>query len=97
MEYIDIKPFGKVLKDRFELSLKYKLLRNFDGMWITTRKCIDNYQKYGEYLRGWIDKPEKRKEVQYLFATPEKKEINEGYYTSPKKRRKNQIDELLLL
>lgn len=97
IEYIKIKPYGRVVKDRFDLSVKYKLLKQSGDYWLKTKKCIDNYQKFGEYLKGWIEKPVKGKQVQYQFLELTDKRIAEPYYQSKKYKRKQQIEEISLL
>jgi len=56
---INIKPYGTILKDRFDLAVRYKLLKEFHGLWLTTKKCQKNYKNFGEYLQGKIEKPKK--------------------------------------
>lgn len=48
-----------ILKDRFELSLKYNLVENEEGGWRFTQKCFDNYDinTYLRYLKGSLEKP----------------------------------------
>lgn len=48
-----------ILKDRFELSLKYGLVRTTQDGWEFTQKCIDNYDMntYLRYLKGNLEKP----------------------------------------
>lgn len=48
-----------ILKDRFELSLKYKLVENKEDGWKFTQKCFDNYDTntYMRYLKGSLEKP----------------------------------------
>ena len=46
-----------ILKDRFELSLKYNLVENEEGGWRFTQ-CFDNYDinTYLRYLKGSLEK-----------------------------------------
>lgn len=67
--YINIKPYGQILKDRFDLSVKYKLLKEFQGMWLCTRKCLDNYENFGDYLKGRVEKPKKKLGPKYSYAS----------------------------
>jgi hypothetical protein len=58
---MNITPFGEVLKDRVELSIRYKLLEQVNGIWRLTQKCKSNYDSnsYIYYLRGSVEKPER--------------------------------------
>ena len=48
-----------ILKDRFELSLKYNLVEKEEDGWKFTQKCFDNYDinTYLRYLKGNLEKP----------------------------------------
>lgn len=65
LEAINIFPFGKILKDRFEIAVKYSLIRNVADcdIWVLTEKCKRNYDTYSfhQYLDGTVDKPMKVK------------------------------------
>lgn len=56
---MNLIPFGEIARDRYEISVKYKLLEKVNGIWRLTTKCKDNYQpeSYVRYLRGVIEKP----------------------------------------
>ncbi len=56
-------PFGEVLEDRYEVSIKYGLLEKVGGIWRLTAKCKKNYEpdSYVMYLLGKTEKPEKIK------------------------------------
>jgi len=61
MKFMQLTPFGEILKDRYELSKKYGLIEKTGGIWRLTSKCKDNYDsiQYIYYLRGKIEKPKK--------------------------------------
>lgn len=63
-ETINLFPFGKILKDRFDLACKYNLLECVDGtdIWRLSQKCKDNYEEvsFHYYLEGKVDIVKKR-------------------------------------
>lgn len=56
---MNIIPFGEIARDRYEISVKYKLIEKVGGIWRLTKKCKDNYdsESYVHYLKGDIEKP----------------------------------------
>lgn len=57
---LQIKPYGLVLKERLDLFMKYKLIKQISPLfYVPTNKCTNNYDCIGEYLRGELDKPKK--------------------------------------
>lgn len=56
-------PFGKVYKDRIELSKKYNLIEQVvgAGIWRLTKKCTSNYDpvSFIYYLQGKTEKPKR--------------------------------------
>lgn len=58
-------PFGEVKEDRFEISEKYNLIEQVNGIWRLTSKCKKNYNEmsYFRYLKGEIEKPTKPSEA----------------------------------
>ena len=52
-------PLGDIDRDRYEISKRYNLIENCNGIWRLTKKCKDNYdsESYIHYLRGNIEKP----------------------------------------
>ena len=55
-------PFGEVVKNRLDISKQCDLVKRVSNVWILTQKCRDNYDpiSYIEYLRGKLDKPQKK-------------------------------------
>lgn len=58
---MNLIPFGEVKKDRYEISVKYKLIEKVAGIYRLTKKCRDNYDpdEYVMYLQGKIRKPKR--------------------------------------
>lgn len=52
-------PLGELIQDRVDLSLKYKLFENKDGIHRLTDKCRKHYDEmsYLKYLKGMREKP----------------------------------------
>jgi hypothetical protein len=65
-------PLGELIEDRVELSLKYKLFENKDGIHRLTDKCRKHYDEmsYLKYLKGMREKPVKITDVK---PRPQKK------------------------
>jgi len=65
-------PFGEIIKDRFEIAKRYKLIEPINDIWRLTKKCKDNYisVSFHRYLRGDIEEPKKptRKTKQELIG-----------------------------
>jgi hypothetical protein len=72
---MNLIPFGEIVRDRYEISVKYKLLEKVNGIWRLTTKCKDNYQpeSYIKYLRGSLEKPIRISEVKQEVKRPETK------------------------
>lgn len=70
---MNLIPFGEVLRDRYEISVKYKLIEKINGIWRLTTKCKDNYQpeSYIKYLRGNLEKPIRITGVKLEVKRPE--------------------------
>lgn len=62
---MNLIPFGEVLRDRVEISKRYKLIELINGIWRLTKKCRDNYdpESYVHYLKGDVEKPRRISEV----------------------------------
>jgi hypothetical protein len=62
---MNLIPFGEVLRDRVEISKRYKLIEIVNGIWRLTKKCRDNYdpESYVHYLKGDVEKPRRISEV----------------------------------
>ena len=56
-----IIPFGEIIKDRFEIAKRYKLIEPINDIWRLTKKCKDNYisVSFHRYLRGNLEQPKK--------------------------------------
>ena len=56
---MNLIPFGEILKDRYEISVKYGLIEKKGGIWRLTTKCKSNYDcgSYFRYLQGKAEKP----------------------------------------
>ncbi len=91
MQYINIKPYGRILQDRFNLAVKYKLLKQFDNLWLTTRKCNDNYSDFGMYLKGTINEPRKKSKDKYSYYNSETSKLEK------QKTKQELIQEISLL
>lgn len=65
-------PLGELIEDRVELSLKYKLFENKEGIHRLTEKCRKHYDEmsYLRYLKGVREKPIKITDVK---PKPQKK------------------------
>lgn len=63
---MNLIPFGEVDRDRVEISKRYKLIEQVNGIWRLTFKCKSNYQpeSYVMYLRGAVEKPVKITEAE---------------------------------
>lgn len=61
MDKIEIIPFGSVLRDRYELMKKYKLVDKVSGFSRMTEKARKNYDpiSFIYYLRGEVEKPKR--------------------------------------
>lgn len=72
---MNIIPFGEIVRDRYEISVKYKLLEKVNGIWRLTVKCKDNYQpeSYIKYLRGSLEKPIRISQAKQEVKRPETK------------------------
>ena len=48
-----------IIKERYEISLRYRLIKEVPSGWSFTEKCIRNYDlnTYKRYLRGELEKP----------------------------------------
>jgi hypothetical protein len=59
-------PLGELIQDRVDLSKKYKLFENKDGIHRLTEKCRKNYDEmsYLKYLKGMVEKPTRISEVE---------------------------------
>ena len=59
---MQIIPFGNVIEERLKLAEKYKLVTSRGKVWVLTDKCRNSFNSVSflEYLRGEIEKPEKR-------------------------------------
>lgn len=70
---MNLIPFGEIVRDRYEISVKYKLLEKVNGIWRLTVKCKDNYQpeSYIKYLRGSLEKPIRISQVKQEVKRPE--------------------------
>jgi hypothetical protein len=82
-------PLGELIQDRVELSLKYKLFENKDGIHRLTDKCRKHYDEmsYLKYLKGMREKPVKITDVKPKPQTkkPIKKQVksNPDEYKDP--------------
>jgi hypothetical protein len=58
-------PLGELIEDRVELSKKYNLFENKDGIHRLTDKCRKHYDEmsYLKYLKGMVEKPTRISEV----------------------------------
>jgi hypothetical protein len=65
-------PLGELIEDRVELSKKYKLFENKEGIHRLTDKCRKHYDEmsYLKYLKGMREKPVKITDVK---PKPQKK------------------------
>jgi hypothetical protein len=65
-------PLGELIEDRVQLSLKYKLFENKEGIYRLTEKCRKHYDEmsYLKYLKGMREKPVKITDVK---PKPQKK------------------------
>ena len=56
-----IIPFGDIEEERFELSKRYNLIEQVNGVWRLTNKCKNNYEElsYFKYLKGEREKPDR--------------------------------------
>jgi hypothetical protein len=81
---MNLIPFGEVLRDRVEISKRYKLIEMVNGIWRLTKKCRDNYQSesYVKYLIGSLEKPV-RIIKQEEFSNGPKDGIGPRGYTGP--------------
>jgi len=76
---MNIVPFGEVAQDRYNISIKYKLIEKVAGIWRLTDKCKKNYDptSYFYYLQGKIEKPKriKKQTVQEELRSPEVQQV----------------------
>jgi hypothetical protein len=72
-------PLGELIQDRVDLSLKYNLFENKDGIHRLTDKCRKHYDEmsYLKYLKGMREKPVKITDVKPKPQTkkPIKKQV----------------------
>lgn len=73
MDKIEIIPFGSVLRDRYELMKKYKLVDVVSGFHRMTEKARKNYDpvSFMHYLQGKVEKPERITPKQKTVAPPD--------------------------
>lgn len=94
-------PLGELIEDRVELSLKYKLFENKDGIHRLTDKCRKHYDEmsYLKYLKGMREKPVKITDVKpkLQIKKPIKKQVksNPDEFKDPECQQI--IDEILSL
>ncbi len=73
METIELIPFGSVLRDRYELMKKYKLVDMVAGFSRMTEKARKNYDpiSFIHYLQGKVEKPERITTKQKMVTPPD--------------------------
>ena len=73
MDKIEIIPFGSVLRDRYELMKKYKLVDMVAGFSRMTEKARKHYDpvSFIHYLQGRIEKPARIDQKQKTVAPPD--------------------------
>lgn len=73
MDRIEIIPFGSVLRDRYELMKKYKLVDKVSGFSRMTEKARKNYDpiSFIYYLQGRIEKPKRIDQKEKTVAEPD--------------------------
>lgn len=73
METIELIPFGIVLRDRYELMKKYKLVDMVAGFSRMTEKARKHYDpiSFIHYLQGKEEKPERITPKQKAVAPPD--------------------------
>jgi len=69
---MNLIPFGEVLRDRYEISLKFGLIEKSGGIWRLTTKCKSNYDcgSYFRYLQGRVEKPSKITDAKPIEQKP---------------------------
>lgn len=73
METIELIPFGIVLRDRYELMKKYKLVDMVAGFSRMTEKARKHYDpvSFIHYLQGRIEKPARIDQKEKTVAPPD--------------------------
>jgi hypothetical protein len=73
METIELIPFGIVLRDRYELMKKYKLVDMVAGFSRMTEKARKHYDpvSFLHYLQGRIEKPARIDQKEKTVAPPD--------------------------
>lgn len=73
METIELIPFGIVLRDRYELMKKYKLVDMVAGFSRMTEKARKHYDpvSFIYYLQGRVEKPARIDQKQKTVAPPD--------------------------